>query len=55
MAMSLVKGPATYAQRCDATESHIIVFDRTGKTNWKEQVFTDSGTWNNIPIKIWGM
>ena len=46
---------AAYAQRCDATESHIIVFDRTGKTDWKEQVFTDSGTYNDIPIKIWGM
>jgi len=46
---------AAYAQRCDATESHIIVFDRTGKTSWKEQVFTDSGTCNDIPIKIWGM
>jgi hypothetical protein len=46
---------AAYAQRCDATEAHIIVFDRTGKTDWKQQVFTDTGSYDDTPIKIWGM
>lgn len=46
---------AAYAERCDATEAHIVIFDRCGKTNWKEQVFTDDAEHNNRPIKIWGM
>ena len=46
---------AAYALRCDATESHVIIFDRCGKTDWKDQVFTDSGEYDGVPIKIWGM
>lgn len=46
---------AAYAERCDATESHVVIFDRTGKTDWKEQVFTDRGEHNGIRIRIWGM
>ena len=30
-----------YADICDATESHIIIFDRFGKTDWKEKCFTE--------------
>ena len=50
-----LKQTAAYASRCDATESHIIVFDRCGKTDWKEQVFTDSGECDGVSMKIWGM
>jgi hypothetical protein len=46
---------ADYADKCNATESHIIIFDRCGKTDWKEKVFTDSGEYNGRKIKIWGM
>jgi hypothetical protein len=46
---------AAYADRCDATEAHIIIFDRCGKTDWKEKVCTDSGEVNGYRIKIWGM
>ena len=46
---------ALYAEKSDATESHIVIFDRSGKTNWKEQVFTDIGVFNGYQIKLWGM
>jgi len=50
-----LKQTAAYSVRCDATESHIIVFDRCGKTNWKEQIFTDCGEHDGVSMKIWGM
>ena len=28
---------ADYADSCDATEAHVIIFDRIGKTNWKDR------------------
>ncbi len=46
---------AIYADKCNATESHIIIFDRCGKTDWKDKVFTDMGECNGYQIKIWGM
>jgi len=46
---------SNYAQRCDATESHIVIFDRCGKTDWKDRVFTDTGEHAGISMKIWGM
>ena len=50
-----LKQTAAYAVRCDATESHIIIFDRCGKTDWKEQAFRDTGEHDGISLKIWGM
>ncbi len=44
-----------YAEKSAANESHIIIFDQCGKTNWKEQVFTDIGEFNGYQIKVWGM
>ena len=46
---------AAYSVRCDATESHIVVFDRCGKTDWKERVFVDSGEFDGVSMTIWGM
>ena len=43
------------ADKCNATESHIIIFDRCSKTDCKEKVFTDRGEFNGCKIKIWGM
>ena len=50
-----LKQTAAYALRCDATESHIVIFDRCGKTDWKDQIFTDAGEYDGISMKIWGM
>jgi hypothetical protein len=46
---------ADYADRCDATDAHIIIFDRCGKTSWQEKIFRDSGSINGRNIQIWGV
>jgi len=46
---------AAYAVLCDATEAHIAIFDRCGRTDWKEQLFRDSGEYDGMFITIWGM
>ncbi len=49
---------AEYADKCDATESHLIIFDRRENIDWKDKIFTDVGVspcgYPN-KIKIWGM
>ncbi|MBN1968676.1 MAG: AAA-like domain-containing protein [Candidatus Delongbacteria bacterium] len=44
-----------YAIKCNATESHILIFDRDEKMDWREKVFIDSGEFNGMKMKIWGM
>ncbi|MCK5808935.1 AAA-like domain-containing protein [bacterium] len=46
---------ADYADKLGATESHILVFDRDEKMGWRDKVFLDSGEYNGIKMKIWGM
>jgi hypothetical protein len=46
---------ARYADYCDATESHVLIFDRCGKTDWKEKVYQEVCEHNGHKIKIWGM
>ena len=50
-----LKQTAAYADICNATEAHIVIFDRCGKTDWREKVFTDSGEFSGRKIQIWGM
>jgi hypothetical protein len=46
---------AAYADRCNADETHIVIFDRAGKTGWKEKVFTETCEHDGRQIKIWGL
>ncbi len=46
---------AIYADKCNATESHIIIFDRRDNIDWNEKLFTETGESNGCQIKIWGM
>ncbi len=46
---------ADYAGKCNATESHIIIFDRREEIDWQDKIFTDTGECNDYQIKIWGM
>jgi len=50
-----IEETAAYAVICDATEAHVVVFDRRGIVGWDERVFTDSGESGGVKIKIWGM
>jgi len=46
---------AEYADKCDATDSNVVIFDRCNKTDWGEKVFTEVCEYNGRRIKIWGM
>jgi len=46
---------AEYTQKCSGDESHIIVFDRDDKTDWREKVFTENAMLDGMTFKIWGV
>ena len=46
---------AEYADKCNATESHLLIFDRRANIDWKDKVFTEIKEENKYKIKIWGM
>ncbi len=45
---------AEYASTCNATESHLLIFDRDETRGWKTTPFNDTGEFNNITVQIWG-
>jgi hypothetical protein len=51
-----------YADRCGATEAHLVIFDRTPGKPWEEKIFQrtetyrgDAGVPAAFPITVWGM
>ncbi|MEA2011690.1 MAG: PD-(D/E)XK nuclease domain-containing protein, partial [Verrucomicrobiota bacterium] len=50
-----LKQTAEYADTCDATESHLIIFDRSENIDWNEKIYTSERDSNKYKIKIWGM
>ncbi|PWR73509.1 AAA-like domain-containing protein [Methanospirillum stamsii] len=51
-----------YADTCSATESHLVIFDRTPGKSWDEKIFSReevySGTEDHpvtFPVTVWGM
>lgn len=46
---------AMYADKCDATESYIIIFDRRDGIDWQDKVFSERVEFKGRVIKIWGM
>ena len=46
---------AEYADKCNATESHLLIFDRRENIDWKDKIFTETKEENGYKIKIWGM
>ena len=46
---------AEYAEISDATESHLILFDRADKTDWQETIYQETVKQGKYDIKIWGM
>lgn len=46
---------AQYADKCNATESHLLIFDRRENIDWKDKSFTENTEENGYKIKIWGM
>jgi len=50
-----LKQTAEYSKRLDGTENHIIVFDRDGKRDWREKIFTEFTEYDGMKVKIWGV
>ncbi|MEE4380242.1 MAG: AAA-like domain-containing protein [Candidatus Competibacteraceae bacterium] len=44
-----------YLDRCGATESHLVIFDRTPGKAWEDKLFQSQEMFNNQPITVWGM
>jgi len=45
---------AEYARKVNATESHLLIFDRDETRGWKQTAFDDEGSSDGINIRIWG-
>ena len=46
---------AEYSKRCNATESHILIFDGDEKTDWRKKVFQEVVEFDGMTIHIWGV
>jgi hypothetical protein len=44
-----------YADRCDADEAHLVIFDRTPGRSWEEKLFRREERYRDLPITVWGM
>ena len=44
-----------YADRCAATEAHLIIFDRRPGRTWEERIWTRSAQQAGLAITVWGM
>ena len=44
-----------YGDRCDASEGHLVVFDRTADKPWDEKVFRREETAAQRTVTVWGM
>ena len=44
-----------YADRCDAEEAHLVIFDRTPAKPWEERIFRRDESCRGRPIIVWGM
>ncbi len=50
-----VRQTLAYMDRCDATEGHLVVFDRTADKPWDDKVFQREETAAQRTITVWGM
>ena len=46
---------AQYMDKNNATEGHLIVFDRSPEKPWNDKIFNQERTINNHTITVWGM
>ena len=43
-----------YADRCNADEAHLILFDRRPKRTWKNKIYRRTENWQERTITVWG-
>lgn len=46
---------AAYMDRCEATEGHLVIFDRDSNRTWEEKIFHRPPPAEATPIHVWGM
>ena len=45
---------ADYADKCNADEAHLIIFDTTSGKMWDDKIYQRDEVINGRTIKIWG-
>jgi hypothetical protein len=40
---------------CNATEGHLVIFDKTKDKTWEEKIYHRQETFNGKNINLWGM
>ena len=50
-----VEQTAVYADNCNATKSHLVIFDRREGIDWEDKISTKLRTQGKRTIKIWNM
>ena len=46
---------ANYMDTNNATEGHLVVFDKSDKKSWDEKIFVEDHQVNGRTITVWGM
>src|SRR3990172_3948382 len=46
---------AAYMDSTQATEGHLVIFDRSKNTSWEDKIFQQSHPVGNYTIAVWGM
>jgi hypothetical protein len=46
---------AEYSRMCDASENHILIFDRDRTTDWREKVYTEKVDYGGMTFTLWGV
>ena len=46
---------AEYSKICDASENHILIFDRDKTTDWQEKVFSETVDYKGMTFTLWGV
>jgi hypothetical protein len=46
---------AEYSKMCNASENHILIFDRDKTTDWREKIFTEKVDYEGMAFTLWGV
>ena len=46
---------AEYADRANAEECHLLIFDRDPEVSWDDRIFHEERAHGQRPIDVWGM
>ncbi|MGH9844242.1 MAG: ATP-binding protein, partial [Blastocatellia bacterium] len=46
---------ADYADRCNADEAHLLIFDRRPRRRWSDRIYRRARKHQGRPITVWGL